>query len=320
MAALAYELNPEATLRAFEREIREDDQRHGRVLSLRGFERTWDTRFSQTALELAVGGTLKPDSVGSILQFVGYRDSTIAVPFAKSLLSPNVVASPALREQTIKALTACLGAMPAETWDIIMPILLAESGVAEKTVLEMAHEHHHETGRVHTALSEEQLAELYLLVRNLFPPETDPKFEGGFVPPRQSVVDFRGSLINALELRGTPAACRQFLRLADALPSESLWLRWRYRNAVTVKRRKSWIPPTPKMVLELTTGAERRLVNDEYDLVELIIESLDRLQTSLRRQRSRGLSFFGTGKAQTTRAAIFDQRTRQPSRTTSLRG
>jgi hypothetical protein len=280
-AMLAYKLNPEATLRAFEREVKEEDERHGRVLSLHGFEKAWDARFSRAALELAANDSLKPDSIGSILQFVGYRDPTVAALNARALLTPNAVTSTALRERTIKVLAACLNTMPAEMWDTMMPILSADSSMAEQIILEVAHEHHHEIGRIHEMLSEEQLADLYLLVRNLFRPETDPTFEGGFVPPRQSVVDFRGSLLNALESRGTTAACGQFLRLANALPSESLWLRLRYRNTVTFKRRKSWTPPTPQMVLELAARVERRLVDNEYDLVEVIIESLNRLQDVL---------------------------------------
>ena len=58
-AALAYELNPEATIRGFIRELNEDDRQHGQILALHGFRRCWDNRFTQTALDLVRNGGLK---------------------------------------------------------------------------------------------------------------------------------------------------------------------------------------------------------------------------------------------------------------------
>ncbi len=280
-AKLAYGLNPEVTLLAFVREIREDDARHGLVFCLRGFEDAWDDRFSEAALGLASSSDLKPGSIGSILEFIGPRSPFQAAGTAKKLLTFNSETGPPSQELTVPILVACLQAMATHTWDFVLPILESESSVAERVFLGLAQRHGHEMPHSFSTLSERQLADLYILVRNLFPPETDPVFEGGFVPARQSVVYLRTTVLDVLQSRATPEACRELLRLAHALPVEDLPLRWRHRNAVTMMRRKSWAPPSPRRVLELTAQPEKRLVNDEQDLTELIVESLGRLQDKL---------------------------------------
>jgi hypothetical protein len=172
--------------------------------------------------------------------------------------------------------------MPTATWNFAWPIIEASPTLAEKVVLRIADRLDYDRNKYLPLLTEKQLADLYLKVHSFFPPETDPDFSrGGFVSPRQSVVHFRGDIIGALEARGTEEACNELLRLANALPRENLWLRWRYYNARTSKRRKSWIPPEPKIVLGLAARAEARLVIDADDLMEVVLESLNRLQIQL---------------------------------------
>ena len=158
-----------------------------------------------------------------------------------------------------------------------------DSSLFEAVLLRVADRVDYDRKLMFPLLSEQQLGDLYLQVRKVFPPELDPPFKGGFVPPRQSVVYFRNDLINALESRGTDAACQQLLRLASALPSESLWLRWRYNTARSSKRRQGWKPLHPKEVLELSLRSHARTIRDQSDLVALVIESLERLAVKLTR-------------------------------------
>ncbi len=82
-AALAYELNPDATLSGFIREAKADDKQHGQILSLHGFCKCWDARFTAAALDLIRNGDLKTGSIESILQFVA------PIAQSKLLLVPN---------------------------------------------------------------------------------------------------------------------------------------------------------------------------------------------------------------------------------------
>jgi hypothetical protein len=285
-SALAYELNPEAALKDFVRQMQEDDDRHGQVLCLHGFSRAWDARFTAAALEFAESGKPKHGSIESILSVVAVFAPDEAAACARRFLSATAIADPSLRERTVGVLSASMGRMAAQTWEFVWPILSADNALAETVLLRVADRigYDHEKNMLPT-LSERQLADLYLKVQELFPPSTDPKRDGEFggVTPRMSVMDLRRNLITALEARGTEEACGELLRLSSALPEESIWLRWRYYTARTGKRRKAWVPLPPQTVLGLATRGDARLVQNADDLLEVVLESLERLQVQLTR-------------------------------------
>jgi len=282
-AAIAYELNPDATLRGFIRELKNDDEQHGQILALSGFRKCWDINFTNAALNLIRNGNLRAGSIESIFQFIGPIAPAEAAACAQLLLDSASLANPAYEERTVNTLTACIGGMPAATWHFVWPIIEANSVLAEKVLTRVANRINYSREVCLPALSEKQLADLYLKVHHFFPPETDPDFHGGFVSPRQGLVHFRGDIIGSLEARGTEEACCELLRLANALPRESLWLRWRYYNARMSKWRRSWIPPQPAIVLLLAVCGETRLVVDADDLTEVLLESLERFQVRLTR-------------------------------------
>jgi len=281
-AALAYELNPDATLRGFTRELKEDDKQHGQILALYGFRKCWDNRFTAAVLDLVRNGELKTGSIESIFHFVAPIAPVEAAACAQLFLNSDSLANSANEERTVAILAACIGGMPAAAWDFAWPIIEANPTLAEKVLMRVGNRVDYDRNKFLPLLTEKQLADLYLKVHGFFPPETDPDFSrGGFVTPRQSVVHFRGDTIVALEARGTEAACQELLQLANALPLESLWLRWRYYSARTSKRRRLWTPPTPQTVLVLAAHGEARLVSDANDLMEVVLESLGRLQVQL---------------------------------------
>ena len=283
IAALAYELNPDLTLRGFLREARDDDQKHGRIHCHWGFKKAWDPRFTLAALGLIREGQFKPESVETLLTFLGPISPTETAACARELLSPEAVANPALRDQTVGVLTSCIGTMPAAAWDFAWPIIEVDATLAESVLLRASNRLDHDRKKSLPTLTERQLADLYLKLHSLFPPETDPPHSSGVsgVTPRQAVVWFRSDVISALEARGTEDACVQLLRLTNALPKYNVWLRRLLYNARISKRRFGWSPPAPETFLFLAKRAEGRLVRDADDLLEVVMESLARFQTQL---------------------------------------
>ena len=279
----SYRLNPEATLRFFIRKAKEDDKQHGHIHGSYGFRKAWDARFSAAALDLIREGSFKAGSIESLLTFLGPIAPPEAATCAKELLAPAAVADSALQDRTVGVLTSCLGAMPAATWDFAWPIVESDLALAERVLLGISDRFDHDRMKFLPTLTESKLAILYLKLHNLFPPETDPPRNSGFsgVSSRQSVGWFRNDVISTLEARGTEEACRELLRLANALPTHSVWLRWRHYNTRVSKRRISWSPPSPKTVLLLAKRAEGRLVRDVDDLLEVVMESLERFQVQL---------------------------------------
>jgi hypothetical protein len=95
------------------------------------------------------------------------------------------------------------------------------------------------------------------------------------------MVHFRGDIVNTLEARGTEEACSALLWLGNTLPNEHLSMRRRWHNARISIRRKAWFPPSPKTILGLAARSDSRLVRNTDDLMEVVLESLSRLQIAL---------------------------------------
>lgn len=246
--SLSYELNPDATLKGFIRETKDDDQKHGRIHCHYGFKKAWDSHFTASALNLIREGTLKAESIESLLSFLGPIAPTEAAACARELLSPEAIADTTQHERTVGILTSCIGAMPSSTWDFVWPIVDADTKLAKQTLLRVSDCFYHKRGEILHALTENQLADLYLKLDSLFPPESDQplKKEITFLAPRDTIVHFRNDVVNTLESRGTEEACKELLRLANTIQKESVWLRWRLYNARISKRRFDWPPPRPK--------------------------------------------------------------------------
>ena len=240
----------------------------------------WDALFTKAALNLIRNGNLKVRSIESILDFVASISPADAAACAQELLDGSANADGANDELTTAVLTACLATMPAATWKFAWPILEACAPLAEKVLLRVAYLSCYDRKSRLPTLSEMQLANLYLKIHDLFPPETDTESTDSSVSPRQALSRYRQELIPILEAKGSEEACIELIRVANALPSEG-WLRRCYLNARTIKRRNSWIPPSPQAVLTLAARAEARFVLDEADLVEVLLESFARFQTQL---------------------------------------
>jgi len=283
MHKLAFELNPKATIDCLVKEIKEDNEKHGMITCLHSFREAWTAQFTSTVIELIKSENFKPGSIESILTFLAPNWAKDAAPLAQALLAPDAVSDPSLEKRSISVLTSCIGGMPAATWAFAWPIIEDHTVLAEKVFLRVANRFDHDRKQFLPTLSEKQLADLYLKLASLFPPEDDPSDNGesGGVSARKSMSWFRNDVINALESRSTDQACNELLRLANALPKEAIWLRWKHYNSRNSKRRKSWCPPLPQVVMELIQRREKRLVMDAQDLMEVVMESLNRFQEQL---------------------------------------
>lgn len=140
-----------------------------------------------------------------------------------------------------------------------------------------------DNGRGHLlrALSEEELGCLYQNVQRVLPSKDDPPWDGGFVTAEMSARRIRDTILDILASKATESGCHELLRLAAAMPEQASHLRWVYRNAVTGVRRNLWIPPSPEAVKYVVTRPSARLLNCGEDLLELVEESLARLQKHL---------------------------------------
>jgi len=101
-------------------------------------------------------------------------------------------------------------------------------------------------------LTEIQLADFYLWLKRQYPEIVRDNEDFYLYQFTDHVADLRRRILKMLEERGTPSACKEILRLSEALP-ELPWLKHVHLAAKNVMLKATWLPYEPKTVLELIT-------------------------------------------------------------------
>jgi len=113
-----------------------------------------------------------------------------------------------------------------------------------------------------------------------YPPEEDGNSEGGFMTPRDHARLFKSILIERLKNHGSPEACDALRSVRDAHPQYG-WLTDVLIEARAAQRRMAWNPPESGEVVRLFANRALRIVSNGRQLLDVIIESLDRLSEEL---------------------------------------
>lgn len=132
-------------------------------------------------------------------------------------------------------------------------------------------------------LHPEQVTRLYERLCVLFPPEDDPVRISGVaydVTPRDQIVQLRDTLLNSLSTKGSLPSVRALEDLLDRHPGATT-VQAQLRLARESFRKNYWLPIRPAALLELANEPVRRYVRSTGDLLEVIVESLERLNTRL---------------------------------------
>lgn len=133
-------------------------------------------------------------------------------------------------------------------------------------------------------LKEAEVGDLYLWIAEQYPFEEDPDIydQPGFsaFTSRHNVSDWRNSLLNQLAEHGTLDALNQLDRIGEIY--QDLYQLKRLRKLLLEHLYKeTWHPPQPHNVLSLLKDNERRFIQTDEQLLDVIIESLGRLQVKL---------------------------------------
>lgn len=130
-------------------------------------------------------------------------------------------------------------------------------------------------------LTEAQAGELFVWLSKQFPHAQDPyRDDAGAMTVRETVGRFRDAIMGDLRDRGTPAAVDSIRRAVKELPGVG-WLGPTLVLAQEQARRNSWQPLSPEELLALAANSEKRIVASEAQLRDVVLESLERLQSNL---------------------------------------
>jgi hypothetical protein len=278
LLTLAYNLLPGEVTERVRQLIEAKNKSDDHLFLVREVEICWDDRMGKALLAEAKNPELKPYILSSILDLLLPREVEGGREFAESLVDPLLMREEPGRSRAITAAQALMRHARDAGWGKIWPVFANSKEIGCEIVesvsfTDAAH------GSFITKLSERQLGDLYLwMVENY--PYIERKLGFGFMGPGDTAVILRDSIIEHLKKRGTFAACGAIRNVMERFPQYT-WMRYHLEEAEALARAATWQPISTRQFLSLTQDREKRLVETGSELIDVILESLDRLHLKL---------------------------------------
>ncbi len=277
--SLAYRIHPARTINGWVRDIRRQGE-DGHPSSIRRAERCFDETLAEELIEF-IKTLENPKSVRMAVSELKDLDKRLAGELAAYLLK-RALHSRKIHERMMEAvIIAGLGTASRDVWRLAFPVLCSRTDLAKRVISSMADDADSRNTNLCEELNEDEIGDVYLLLCRLFPISEDPEEGSGEVTPRRAVIYFRSGLLNVLSGRSTFAACVQLKRLAMALPDQATWLLYRAQQTLSTVRRNEWQPFPLSDLAVVLANDHKRIVRDNGDLMNVVIESLDELQRHL---------------------------------------
>jgi hypothetical protein len=246
----------------------------------------WDDRVAQLLLKKAQTENLGLSYLEYLLNVLLEQNDKVAISYAESIIQLRIQQREAGERNRISFQRAAVAARTLiihslkVNWEIIWSSIEQDTRLGRKITESVSSlfRYRNEGG---LDLEEEQIAALYVWTEHQYPHSQDPQHQGTFTPTtRDNIAHWRGSLLNQIQDCGTVRACEEIQRIVDEFP-DLFFLKRILREAQHKTRQNTWRAPEPQDVLKLTQGQNNRLVQNGEQLLEVLIESLKRLQQKL---------------------------------------
>lgn len=281
LVKLSYRYAPDEIIQTLMVMIDKENKDHDRVYITRKVEGCWDNRLANALLVKVKDENLKPESMGCLLDDLLSHEVDEAWIFAGYLISLPPSANEIKRTKAIIATRELMTHAEEADWSFVWPAIQKDGAFGRKVIEQLAYESDAFATKGGKLLTEDQLAALYIWIAHQYPHDEDPKFdEAHLVESRERVARFRDILLDQLKQRGTPKACDAIQQIINEFP-ELNWLKWVLHEAQDIMRRQTWIPPKPCEILKMASNQSIRLVQNGDQLLEVLIESLKRLEIKL---------------------------------------
>ncbi len=279
LVARAYRQSPNAVIKALSSVIDQESRQSANVFVTRKFELCWDDRLVMVLLDKAMDPYLPFAVMGALLSDLLRRDFLPARTFAESLITTQNRLDCGYFGRAIVAAQILLQFAPDAGWAVVWPAIQHDPHFGRRVVLGAAHKPIYEAASIGRRLGEQDIANLYIWLVRQFPPKQDPSLEGGrFLGPRDTVAQWRDTLVQQLVNRGTIEACHALRTVMSDLPG-LVGLHRLLIEAEGQTRYRTWKPFPPERILDLARRHESRLVQNGEQLLDAIVESLRRLES-----------------------------------------
>jgi predicted NACHT family NTPase len=276
----AYLNAPEEFIKTLITLINKENQEHDYLSVINRLDKCWDKRLKLTLLEKAKDPSLKPKCIGQLLEKLLEQGLTEARDFAQSLLTFPLPLAENEREKALIAAKVLVENSDPLSWSFIWALVQQDSSFGREVFERVDYDYFH---GIQLNLTEAQLANLYIWLVRQYPYYEDPDLsdpEDSVITPRKMIVDLKRIVLNQLTEKGTHQACAEIERIIQELP-DITQLKRILIEAQANMRRNTWQPPKPKEFLQLVFNQDKRLVQSAQHLLEVLIESLERLDLEL---------------------------------------
>jgi hypothetical protein len=252
---------------------------------LRKASHCWDDRFEEALLEKTRDAAVPPEAVGALLCQLLDRRVHEARAYAEELIRRLEDVEAADRTRSFHAGRALALHTDDAGWNVLWPAIQADHDFGDELLMHVSWRDIRGE-QIFPKLSEQQLADLYVWLSRRYPHADDPKPIGAHtVSLRENIGHWRDSALSNLQRRGTRDAISALRRIAAELPHLE-WMTRVIHVAQDVTRRTTWAWPSPRHVLALAMSPDRRLVQNADQLLDTVVESLQRLEEKLQRAES----------------------------------
>jgi hypothetical protein len=162
---------------------------------------------------------------------------------------------------------------------VVWPICLRHPELGRVLWLKLADEMAYSIRDQLLTMGLEALGQLYMILTQLFPPDEDPDLVGN-LSSRHEVVFLRGRILRLLANKGTVEACAVLENIVRTDPDGVNLQHWLFEAQENLLR-KSFVWASPREILELVARASGRLVRTALELLNVVVESLGRLEQEL---------------------------------------
>jgi predicted NACHT family NTPase len=282
LIALAYAHAPDEVIQTVLTIAQKENREHGNLFVLYKVETLVDRRLAESLRQLVTDPSLRPEALGEVLRVLLRYDPPAAQDLVGHLLPLPLPAEAAARERAVVVARSLVQHAPDAGWTIVWPLFESDIAFGRSVIELVAHPHDFLAGSVSSRLTENQIADLFVWLVREYPPAQDPKLDGGgWVGPRENLAHFRDALIIRLRDRGTAVSCQAIRWIREQLPELS-YLKKVEAAAHTIRRARSWQAPSPTELLRLIHSRDRRFVESGDQLLDVLVESLKRLEAKLR--------------------------------------
>jgi hypothetical protein len=281
LAADAYAAAPDELMQTLGVLIDKENREGEHIFVQRKVQSCWDARLADLVREKVKDPLLKPAGMGSLLEELLKHGDAKTTTHIAALLGET---DPPDRVKLVVAASVLLQCGGSGGWDVVWPTMQRDKTLGgeifERTIRGSGFSEYPAIAE----LRDEQLAELYLWLLEQYPPEQDPVLQGGAaitMGARDMVVWWRESVLNRLTSRGSRSAVEAVYGLTRARPDDHV-LQRAYFLALEAMRRVTWAAPSVEQLSWMLANTTRRYVATVEQLADVVLESLERLQTELK--------------------------------------